>query len=148
MADNLFMDGAAISPKSSGAGTDIVDYVIVERLWLDPAYYIGAVFTGEPTVGSAGLIFQVSHIESAPDNSTNLQAKALYGRYLSAGQENTNNDVQTTVLRFNDAESLTNITHRDFESGGLLTALTVRTKPEEIQWTTALLPASSKITHK
>ena len=32
MADNIFTDGAAVSPKSSGAGTDIVDYVIVESL--------------------------------------------------------------------------------------------------------------------
>mgnify|MGYP000326336818 CR=1 FL=1 len=126
MANNLFMDGAAVSPKSSGAGTDIVDYVIVERLFVPDEDYIGAVFRGEAGIGTGGLVFQVSHIEPAPDIDANLNAKALYGRYLSAGQEVTNSDVQTSFLTFNDQEKLTNISH---SGAGLLASVYVRTQP-------------------
>src|SRR6056300_296091 len=61
MANNIFMDGAAISPKSSGAGTDIVDYVIVTdaSFALDAADYIGLEFTGESKTGTSGLKFQI-----------------------------------------------------------------------------------------
>ena len=116
MANNIFMDGAAISPKSSGAGTDIVDYVIVDELFQDPSAYIGAVFQGPAITGSNGLQFQVSFVAEASGDDR----PTLYGRYLSANQNGVSTDVQTDLLTFNEAQTLTNI------SGDSLTALSVR----------------------
>lgn len=123
MANNIFQDGAAISPKSSGAGTDIVDYVIVTAASFAAAGFtvssvVGSVFSGESKTGTNGLAFQVNHAEEAnDDNSGSSTIYILYGRYLSAEQSGASTDVQTTPLTFDDAESLT--------GAG---ALTVRTK--------------------
>ena len=119
MANNIFMDGAAVSPKSSGAGTDIVDYVIVEELFEDASVYVGAVFQGPAVTGSNGLQFQVSFVSEASGGDF----PTLYGRYLSANQNGVSTDVQTDLLTYNEAETLTNI------SGDGITALSVRIQP-------------------
>lgn len=121
MANNIFMDGAAISPKSSGAGTDIVDYVIVTdaSFALDAADYIGLEFTGESKTGTSGLKFQISYIQEAKDdNAGESTIHILYGRYVSANQQSVSTDVQTESLTFDDAETLVNGSN----------SLTVRTK--------------------
>jgi hypothetical protein len=119
MANNLFMDGAAVSPKSSGAGTDIVDYVIVESLVKPADEYIGAVFQGPAITGSNGLQFQVSHVEAASGSDF----PTLYGRYVSMNQSGVSTDVQTNTLTFTEGDPLTNA------SGEGLSALAVRTQP-------------------
>lgn len=119
MANNIFMDGAAVSPKSSGAGTDIVDYVIVEQLLKDANDYVGAVFQGPAITGSNGLQFQVSHVEVA----TGSEYPTFYGRYISANQSGVSTDTQTEVLTFSEGDTLSNV------SGEGLAALAVRTQP-------------------
>jgi hypothetical protein len=119
MANNIFMDGAAVSPKSSGAGTDIVDYVIVEQLLKSPNDYIGAVFQGPAITGSNGLQFQVSHVEEG--NGSDYPT--FYGRYVSANQSGVSTDTQTDILTFSEGDTLSNV------SGEGLAALAVRTQP-------------------
>ena len=119
MANNIFMDGAAISPKSSGAGTDLVPYVIVEELFANADRYLGAIFEGPAATGTSGLQFQVTHVVEA----TGSDYPTLYGRYVSSNQSSVSTDVQTTQLVFSEADTLTNI------SGDALAALTVRTQP-------------------
>ena len=76
MANNIFMDGAAVSPKSSGAGTDIVDFIKVDSLTNSEADYIGAVFKGPAGTGTLGQLFQVNHVTAA----ANGDYATLYGR--------------------------------------------------------------------
>ena len=105
-AANIFQDGAAVSPKGSGAGTDIRSYVIVDELYDDPEDYIGATITGSSTQGgkTTGLIFQCNHVEVASGDDLPV----LYGRYVSqssSGAANTDNI--TTPLSFIEEETLT-----------------------------------------
>ena len=105
-AANIFQDGAAVSPKGSGAGTDIRSYVIVDELYDDPEDYIGATITGSSTQGgkTTGLIFQCNHVEVASGDDLPV----LYGRYVSqssSGAANTDNI--TTPLAFIEEETLT-----------------------------------------
>jgi hypothetical protein len=76
MANNLFFDGAAVSPKSSGAGCDITEYVIVEELFKDADEYVGTLFQGPAITGSNGLQFQVSYVTEA----SGADYPTLYGR--------------------------------------------------------------------
>jgi hypothetical protein len=114
MASNIFMDGAAISPKSSGAGTDIVDYVLVDSLPNSAEDYIGATFRGPSGTGTSGLLFQVSYVAPA----ANGDEATLYGRYVSNNQASVSSDVQTTQPVFGKGDSLVEVT-------GNLTSLSV-----------------------
>jgi hypothetical protein len=114
-ASNIFLDGAAVSPKSSGAQTSIQDYVIVEELTESLEGYIGAEFTGAAKTGTNGLKFVVTHVEAASGGDYPI----LYGRYTSVNQAAVSTTVQPTLLAFSEAETLA--------SPGL-TSLTVRTK--------------------
>ena len=114
-ASNIFLDGAAVSPKSSGAQTSIQDYVIVEELTESLESYIGAEFTGAAKTGTNGLKFVVTHVEAAGAGDYPV----LYGRYSSANQAAVSTTTQPTILTFSEAETLA--------SPGL-TSLTVRTK--------------------
>ena len=103
MADNIFMDGAAISPKSSGAGTDIVDFVKVDELTDTLTDYIGATFKGPASSGSNGLLFQVIHV--TPEE--NGDYATLFGRYVSSNQDQSvSSDVQTTAPVFGKGDTL------------------------------------------
>jgi len=102
MANNIFMDGAAVSPKSSGAGTDIVDFIKVDALTNAEADYIGAVFKGPAGTGTLGQLFQVTHVTAA----ANGDYATLYGRYLSANQQGVSTDVQTTTPTFGKGDTL------------------------------------------
>ena len=115
-ARNIFLDGAAVSPKSSGAGTEIRDYVVVAPS-ADPSStvlpnnlkdYLGAVFTGAPKTGTLGLKFVVSHVVPTDAVDGTGAFPVLYGRYIDANQDATNStDVQTTPLTYGLAETLT-----------------------------------------
>ena len=119
MANNLFFDGAAVSPKSSGAGCDITDYVVVEELFKDADEYVGTLFQGPAITGSNGLQFQVSYVTEA----SGADYPTLYGRYISANQSGVSTDEQTQLLTFDEGQTLTNA------SGEGLAALSVRTQP-------------------
>ena len=115
-ARNIFLDGAAVSPKSSGAGTEIRDYVVVARttdvtnpvLPQEAKQYLGAVFTGAAKTGTSGLKFVVSHVEVTDANDGTGSFPVLYGRYIDAGQNKTNStETQTTPLTFGLGETLT-----------------------------------------
>jgi len=105
-AQNVFLDGAAVSPKGAGAGTDLRSYVIVDELLDDVEDYLGAVFTGSSTHSNktTGLIFVCSHVEVASGDDLPV----LYGRYISqasSGASSTDNVANT--LSFLDEETLT-----------------------------------------
>jgi len=126
MADNIFMDGAAVSPKSSGANTDIADYIIVDSLNLSAGVTVesfnGTAFQTPPQSGTNGLQFQVSWVvdATADDQAT------LYGRYISYNQTNaTSNDVQASPLVALEGDTLTAI------GGSGMPTLTVYTQPAE-----------------
>lgn len=114
MASNIFMDGAAISPKSSGAGTDIVDYVLVDSLPNSEEDYIGKTFRGPSGTGTSGLLFQVSYVAPAE----NGDEATLYGRYVSNNQASVSSDVQTNQPVFGKGDALVEVT-------GTLTSLSV-----------------------
>ena len=101
-ASNIFLDGAAVSPKSSGAQTSIQDYVIVEELTESLESYIGAEFTGAAKTGTNGLKFVVTHVEAAGAGDYPV----LYGRYSSANQAAVSTTTQPTILTFSEAETL------------------------------------------
>lgn len=113
-ARNIFLDGAAVSPKSAGAGTEIRDYVVVARS-ADPSdvtlpndldNYIGAVFQG-PATSTHRLKFVVSHVVPSTGAS---EFPVLYGRYIEAGQSDTvSTATQVSTPTFNLADTLTNI---------------------------------------
>ena len=128
MANNIFQDGAAVTPKSSGAGTDIVDYVIVESLnltaGLTASDFVGKTFFGPVKTGTSGLKFQVSY---AVDTSGS-DYPTLYGKYVSFEQSSASNDIQTSTPVFDSADSLTDV------DGGL-PALVVRTPPSGVDET-------------
>ena len=123
MASNIFMDGAAVNPKSSGAGTDVVDYVIVDSLNLTAGVlvssYIGKIFKGEPKTGTLGVRFQISHVVDA----TGTDGATLYGRYISANQEGVSTEVQANTPVFEEGEQMT------ADDGSGLASLTVTTQP-------------------
>ncbi len=122
MANNIFQDGAAVTPKSSGAGTDIVDYVIVESLnltsGLTASDFIGKTFYGISKTGTSGLKFQVSYVVDASGSDY----PTLYGKYVSSEQSSFSTDVQTSTPVFSEAEDLTEVNDN-------LPALVVRTQP-------------------
>ena len=118
MANNIFMDGAAVSPKSSGAGTDIVDFIKVDAMTNSEADYIGAVFKGPAGTGTLGQLFQVTHVTAA----ANGDYATLYGRYLSANQQGVSTDVQTTTPTFGKGDALV-------DEAGSLVSLSVVNQP-------------------
>ncbi len=129
MANNIFQDGAAVTPKSSGAGTDIVDYVIVESLNLGAGVtasdLIGRTFFGINKAGTSGLKFQVSYAVDA--TATGSDYPTLYGKYVSSEQSSSSStDVQTSTLVFSEAETLTAVADAD---DFVLSTLVVRTQP-------------------
>ena len=123
MASNIFMDGAAVSPKSSGAGTDVVDYIIVDSLNLTAGVlvssYIGKIFKGPPKTGTLGVRFQISYVLDA----TGSDKPTLYGRYISANQEGVSTEVQANTPVFAEGEQM------DADDGSGLASLTVYTQP-------------------
>lgn len=129
MGNNLFQDGAAIMPKSSGAATDIVDYVVVESLAVPPGLtvsdYIGATFTGPATSGQS-LRFRVTNVldQTSGDNP---EYATLYGRYESAGNDADTNDVQTSYSVFSEGDTLTFTQTPEVSTG--IPNLVVRTQP-------------------
>lgn len=130
-AENIFLDGAAVNPRSAAAGPKLTDYVIVTGLATNKTAsdYIGQTFRGPVVSGSTdGLIFEVTHIEEDTDltGAGELStAVVLYGRYLSLNQTALNNPTtQTTLPTFSDADTL-----QDVRSSNPLPNLTVRTKP-------------------
>ena len=130
-AENIFLDGAAVNPRSAAAGPKLTDYVIVTGLATNKiaSDYIGQTFRGPVVSGSTdGLIFEVTHIEEDTDltGAGELStAVVLYGRYLSLNQTALNNPTtQTTLPTFSDADTL-----QDVRSSNPLPNLTVRTKP-------------------
>jgi len=109
MANNIFFDGAAVNPKSSGAGTDIVEYVVVDSLnGRDKSEYIGNILEGPSGTGTSGVKFQVNFIVDA---TTTGDKPTLYGRYISNNQTDAvSTDVQTESLRFNAGQEISNRT--------------------------------------
>jgi len=123
MASNIFLDGAAVSPKSSGAGADVVDYIIVDSLNLTAGVlvssYIGKTFKGPVKTGTLGVRFQISHVVDA----TGSDKPTLYGRYLSANQEGVSTEVQVNTPVFAEGEPMT------ADDGSGLASLSVYTQP-------------------
>lgn len=128
LGNNLFMDGAAVTPKSSGAGCDITDYVIVDSLNLSAGItvgsFIGATLKGTAVTGTDGLIFKITHAIDQVTINGIINKPTLYGRYLSANQEGSSTDVQTTTLTFEETQTLT------FIDGSGLPALSVYEKQD------------------
>ena len=123
LGNNLFMDGAAVTPKSSGASCDVVDYIVVESLNLAAGItvssYIGKEFKGAEQTGSDGLKFKIIQAVDAVGTSKPV----LYGRYTSANQDAASStDVQTTPLVFPENLTLT------FIDGSGLPTMTVHQK--------------------
>lgn len=102
-ARNIFLDGAAVNPKSSGAGVSNMQYVILEDLPNDADLYPGTTWTGSAKTGTGGLKFVIQHVEQASGGDL----PTIYGRYIDAGQSGTSTDVQTDYLTFDEAEVLT-----------------------------------------
>lgn len=123
MASNIFMDGAAVSPKSSGAQTDIPDYIIVDSLNLTAGVtvesFIGTAFQTTPRTGTNGLQFQVTWVVDA----TGDDKPTLYGHYISYNQAGVSTDVQESPLVAIEGDTLTAI------GGSGMPTLTVYTQP-------------------
>lgn len=135
-AENIFLDGAAVNPRSAAAGPTKKDYVIVDEI---PANftakdYIGQTLKGPQVAGSTdGLLFEVSHIEEetgltgAGELST---AAILYGRYLSLNQTALNNPtVQTVLPSFSDGDTLSDV-RVSLQSPPRVPNLQVRSQPQ------------------
>jgi hypothetical protein len=128
MASNLFLDGAAISPKSSGSVCSVTDYIIVDNF--DPnstsvisaSDYIGTMLKGRVNDASSveGILFKVTHADETNEN-------VLYGRYVSEGQTESAPDNQTDPIRFTPGDVLDNESgSTNAEGGEILPSLTVR----------------------
>jgi hypothetical protein len=67
MANNLFLDGAAV--EASGGGVQTADYVVVESFsGLDVQDYVGQILQGPATADTSGLQFHVLYATEATDD--------------------------------------------------------------------------------
>ena len=124
MADNIFLDGAAVD--TSGAGVFTADYIILETLTSGRSAedYVGVTLQGPSTSDTSGLQFTVVH---GVDQTDDGDYPTLYGVYTSANQAVASQDTQTSQLTYAEGDVLQDIV--TLSGGNGVANATVRTQP-------------------
>lgn len=123
MANNLFLDGAAV--EASGGGVQTADYVVIESLTagIDIQDYVGQILQGPASADTSGLQFHVLFAAAASDDGDD---NTLYGTYRSANQSSVNQDIQSSTPVFTEADVLQDLRVLSGQSGN--SDVTVKTQ--------------------
>ena len=123
MANNLFLDGAAV--EASGGGVQTAEYIVLEPFsGLDVQDYVGQILQGPATADTSGLQFHVLFAAEASDDGDD---PTLYGTYRSANQSSVNQDLQPSAPVFAEGDILQDLRVLSGSSGN--SDVTVKTQP-------------------